>query len=261
MRLNWITLLAAGLAMASPAAAQDVEDWDIDRDPDHRRITASVFFSDGSGVATRCSDRSFAVLLVGLPQAPDDGDFMRPLSIDMGHGRHTQSWLRGETPTLAFSLMPARLARQLRDGGRIQIYDATNGSDAPLIAIDLPPSPEAINATLEACGLPTDDPRDDGRDWVVTPSPQPLRWRFAPQSTAPDRALSGRLLRGIVVMSCVAQADGRIRDCQVEMEHPTGFDLGREALRATRDARVETSDGSEIAPRIITFRINYVRQN
>jgi hypothetical protein len=191
MRLNWITLLAAGLAAASTAAAQDVEDWDIDRDPDHRRITASVFFSDGSGVATRCSDRSFAVLLVGLPQAPDDGDFMRPLSIDMGQGRHTQSWLRGETPTLAFSLMPARLARQLRDGGRMQIYDASATDRTP------PSSPLTFRRLRrrstrpwKPVALPADDPRDDGRDWVVTPSPQPLRWRFAPQIGPPPTGRS-----------------------------------------------------------------------
>ena len=119
------------------------------------------------------------------------------------------------------------------------------------------PATATMNQTLEACGLAADDPRDDGRDWVVTSSPAPLRWRFQPRADPPDRALSGRLLRGLVVMSCVAQVDGRIRDCQVEMEHPTGFDLGREALRATRDARVETSDGSVIAPRIITFRMMY----
>lgn len=255
------SLLPIALAALVPQAAhaQAVDDWDIDRDARARQVTASVIYSDGSGIATRCTAGSFEVLLAGLPPPPDDGDFVRTLTIGLGDDEaYPQTWLRGESPGVAFSLLPARIARALREGGRLRIASpGSEGSEPSVIAIDIPPSPAAINETLSACDRPIEDPRDEGRSWLVSQSPSPLSWSRPPRPDYPDRAISGGLVRGIAAVSCRATVEGRLEDCEVEMEHPSGFDLGREALLATRGGRLASGDGSPIEPTIITFRVHY----
>lgn len=253
-------ILAATGALAAPlsAQAQSDDDWDISRDPDEDRVTASVIYSNGVGIATRCTDGSFEVLLAGLPPATGD-DFTRVLTIAIGEEpAYPQTWTRGANSTVAFSQMPARFAGTLRTGGLMQITaEATGDQPGERVALEIPQSSTAVDETLTTCGRPLVDPRDAQLTWIVTNQPAPLEWARPPRPDFPDRAISGGLLRGVAVVSCLSQLDGRTRDCEVESEHPAGFDLGREARVAAGRARLQTTDGSPVPVTLVIFSVHY----
>ena len=56
------------------------------------------------------------------------------------------------------------------------------------------------------------------------------------------------------------QPDGAIAQCQVESEHPDDGRFGRNALRATDDARIVSPGETpgQYAPRMVGFRVSYV---
>lgn len=251
-----ILILSATLAVALPALAQDtVADWDVTRDPDRKLTVAFTAFDNGLAIGTRCLNNSFQVLINGLPPATGE---IRTLKIAFeDEEADEQRWNVGENREVAISDYPSPLARNLRKGGRMQIVvpgGAENGRNLRYV-IDLPASGAAIDETLQACGRPLVDPRNAERSALPEDGlPPEIEWARQPRPTYP----SGRTYtRGFATVTCLSQADGRLRDCMIESEHPMDGGFGKALLDSTRDARVRNRQGGELATRMIAFRTNF----
>jgi hypothetical protein len=79
---------------------------------------------------------------------------------------------------------------------------------------------------------------------AVIEAPQ---WSRAPAPHHPIGARDMDIVRGDVVVSCTADAQGRLEDCAAESEIPRGFGFAREALVSTRIARLDTT-AEEFSP-------------
>lgn len=106
----------------------------------------------------------------------------------------------------------------------------------------------------------------DGMDAVPEPPPpppppgSPPSWRERPVPWYPDEAIAGGIEEGRVVVACAVGADGRLTRCEVASETPEGYGFGREALRATRGARMQPSEanGQPVETRVsftVAFRL------
>lgn len=106
----------------------------------------------------------------------------------------------------------------------------------------------------------------DGMDAVPEPPPPPPppggppSWRERPVPWYPDEAIAGGIEEGRVVVACAVEADGRLTLCEIASETPEGYGFGREALRATRGARMQPSEanGQPVETRVsftIAFRL------
>ncbi|WP_286693278.1 MULTISPECIES: energy transducer TonB [unclassified Brevundimonas] len=85
-------------------------------------------------------------------------------------------------------------------------------------------------------------------EWSLTPPPPsrtkgaPPSWLLRPQPRYPEEAIGAGIPRGTVELRCVSGPDGQVRDCVVTAETPEGYGFGREALRATGDARMRPAE-------------------
>ncbi|WP_255567867.1 hypothetical protein [Brevundimonas sp. PAMC22021] len=271
---RWIPSLLFGLALAamppvgsaqepeaSPAAAQD---WDLVRSEDADLTVAAVTFDSGVTLATRCMAGVFDVLLMNLPPSEPRAT-SRQLGFAIGEdGDLTERvWSLG-SQTTAISRAPAPLARELAKGGRLQIaLPAAAGARRTRYVMDLDPSSAAVEQTLTACGRPLVDPRDlridgDGENGL----PLGLSWDRPPRPAFPGPVKGRSPTSGYATLTCAAHADGKLDDCQIEAEHPAGFNLGRSALNAMPRARVKVSDEAGAAGynpdgRLILFVVNF----
>ncbi len=256
------TLLILGIA--STALAQDVtDDWDLRINPEADLIAASLTFDSGVAVGVRCFGGRYDALLAGLPAAATNVD-TRQLTIQFGDDApDPEQWSVAVDRQVAVSGLPARFARSLRQGGRMQVVlrgAGANGSNIRYV-FDLPASSSAIDQTLQACDKPLSDPRDaeiesigedglpGGISWAERPRPS---WPNAPETT-----------RGFAVISCLTQPDGRLRDCAIESQHPLDGGYGDAALRATRRARLQmtANPGAPMPTRFVIFRTNFYPRN
>lgn len=249
----------AVLAFALPALAQDAaRDWDIHRDPARKVVAAHVGFDSGLALMVRCVDGSYEAIIAGLPE-PERRAQTRRLEIgfDDRPGRG-QTWNVAAEPTLAVSGLPAPFARRLRQGGRLEIAIPDGGGEGRTLrhVLDLPASNAAIDETLTACGRPLVDPRDATIDEVGPGGlPPGMVWRDAPRPSYPRTPYAA----GFAVLTCITQPDGRLRDCEIEAEHPSDGGFGEAALRSTRRARVQSPNEPEGAmmARRIAFRTTF----
>lgn len=258
-------ILATALAYAVPAMppAQDQDaareaaaDWDMARDPDKKLTIAHTVFDNGVGIGARCMNGSFQVLISGLPPATDA---TRQLRIAFGdEDFDEQRWNVAENPEVAISDRPSPLARDMREGGKMQIIVAggAEGGRNLRYVLDLPASSAAIDETLKACNRPLVDPRDAELDALGDDGlPMNIEWAQEPQPSYPQ----GRTyVRGFATVSCLTQPNGRVRDCVVETEHPIDGGFGRAAIDATRRARLKSKDGGEVPLGMIQFRTNFM---
>ena len=242
---------------ATSAVAQDEADWDLIVDPEENLTAAFVAYEGGLGVLARCKDEAFHLMVTGL--APEDG-FTRQMQVRFGDEESVErSWFVGENPATAFSYTPAMAARNLRDGGTLDIVVREAGPNGENLryVFEVPESASAVNQTLEACGKPVDDPRDVFlEDLPDNGLPVELEWTRQPSGSYP----SGRTYtRGVAVVSCLTQPTGRLRECQVETEWPSDGGFGEAALRATRDARLRNVDRAvtEVPPVIVSWTTNF----
>lgn len=249
-----ITTLA--LVVAGSAAAQDVDDWDF---ADRRGVvSASVAFDAGLAVVVRCADQTVETYIAGL-SLPQQSSSRRDAAYALGDAPlRDSSWQISRGGDALFADLPAPLARRFREGGRLQLRVA-GSDDAPArrYVVDLPPSPAAVNRVLEACGRPAIDPRDalrrnESSSEPLAEVPEGSRWSQSPRPTYPDRALLAGI-SGMAVLSCTNDDAGRPTNCQVDVERPAGAGFGRAALRAARDARLETTHPAGTA--LTTFSI------
>lgn len=251
------TALASALPAPTPALAQDVAaDWDVMRDPEKKLTIAHTVFDNGLGIGARCLNGSFQVLVSGLPP---ESDATRKLRIAFGEGDFDeQQWNVAENPAVAISDTPSPLARDMREGGKMQIIvpGGAEGGRNLRYVLDLPASSAAIDETLRACDRPLVDPRDAELDALGDDGlPMNIKWARQPQPAYPE----GRTYtRGFATVTCLTQPDGHVRDCVVETEHPIDGGFGRAAIDATRRARLQNKDGGEVPLGMIQFRTNFM---
>lgn len=254
--LTLATALACVAPVLAPALAQDAAaDWDIARDPDKKLTIAHTVFDNGLGVGARCLNGSFQVLISGLPPATDA---TRKLRIAFGEDAFAeQRWTVAENPAVAISERPSPLARDLREGGKMQIIvpGGAEGGRNLRYVLDLPASSTAIDEALQACDRPLVDPRDAELDALGDDGlPMNIEWAQRPRPAYPQ----GRTYTsGFATVSCLTQPDGGVRDCVVETEHPIDGGFGRAALDATRRARLQSKDGGEVPLGMIQFRTSF----
>ncbi|WP_312144134.1 hypothetical protein [Brevundimonas sp.] len=256
-----VTALAYAIPGAAPAQAKDATqeaaaDWDMARDPERKLTLAHTVFDNGLGIGARCMNGSFQVLISGLPPATDA---TRQLRIAFGDDDFDdQRWNVAENPEVAISDRPSPLARDMREGGKMQIIVAggAEGGRNLRYVMDLPASSAAIDETLQACDRPLVDPRDAELDALGDDGlPMNIEWAQQPEPIYPQ----GRTYtRGFATVTCLTQPDGRVRDCVVETEHPINGGFGRAALDATRRARLKSKDGGEVPLGMIQFRTNFM---
>jgi hypothetical protein len=140
-----------------------------------------------------------------------------------------------ETGRLLFAQEPARAARWLLGGGQLAITT----SDVESVALALPADGEPVRVALRACDRPEVDARDD------LPSAGPIQWRRRPVPAWPEEADAG-IRNALVTLSCLVEADGRLRDCRAERETPPGQGFAEAAITAARRGALEPFPGQEL---------------
>lgn len=252
--------LACILGLALPAFAQDTPapDWDVVRDPAKKTLIAFIPVTTGLTLAVRCIDGALDGVIAGLPEYPR-GRLTRPLGLAFGNepSRETR-WSVTTDRTVAISDYPAAFARSLKKGGALKILIPNGAGEGRNLRhdLDLPGSSAAIEQVLAACDRPLEDPRDALLpDIEENGLPAGLRWARAPRPRYPITNFA----TGYAVVSCVAQTDGSLNQCQLESEQPHESRFGEAALRSTRDARIDLASqpAGRTLPRMIAFRANF----
>lgn len=257
---SFLTLLAiSGLAL--PALAQDAAaDWTMVNEPAQGVTAAVASFDSGIGIAVRCMKGGMGVVIGGLP--PQGGD-RRTLRIGFEDGPvRDYTWVATVDPTAAVTEFPSPLARRLRQGGvmNVVVPGAAEGGRNLRHVLNLPPSATAIESVLTACGKPLVDPRDAELDpGAPAGLPEGMNWTRAPRPDYPRQAEFARIGSGYVVMSCNTQADGSLKACEAESEHPLGVGFGRAAVDSMERARVgwRGDHQTPVGGRRVFFRVNF----
>jgi len=256
---RFLAIIIAGSVgtTALPADAQSPQDWNIFHDTAKKAVVAYSDFDSGISIAVRCVDRTFEALVSGLPEIEAE---TRQLKIRFPDDTrdHAETWNVATNSAVAISSFPARFARDLREGGRLDIVvpGAAEGGRNLRYVLDLPISNAAIDETLSACNRPLIDPRDaEVEDLGPNGLPGGLEWAQRPRPRYPNTDY----VRGFAVLTCLNNPDGTLRDCIVETEHPQNGYFGVAALRGVRGARVQSTEDASAAlsTRFISFRNNF----
>jgi len=267
--LRFIGSAAVALSCLVPAMAwsqdEPPQDWAVAHRPEHDAVIAALEFTTGLSLVARCQNGVYDLILNGLPEAPANKP-TRDLAIQVGDDGElkTTVWTVGTQRTTAFSRIPAMVARDLAEGGKLQILVPSEREGGPRTryVMNIEPSGAAIETTLTACGRPLIDLRQvraeeiegNGQDGL----PPAVAWQTMPRPTFPD-SVNGRSPRlGYVVLSCVAEESGRLTECQIESEQPPGYNLGKAVERSLPRARLRLTEegaasGHPLAGRMIVF--------
>ncbi|MBD7941631.1 hypothetical protein [Brevundimonas guildfordensis] len=258
-----LTAAVMSMAAATTTAAQDAEDWDLLVRPEEQLTVAYTQFDNGLLLAARCQRGVYQVMVGGLPAAPAAKDLHksnRVLIIGIGDkDAAEQRFMLGADPSVAFSELPAPLARQMREGGTMTITVPGGAEDGRNLRylVELPASNSAIDQSLAGCDRPLVDPRDQQLDDLEDDGlPINLVWKQVPRPEYPQ----GRTYTaGFAVVTCLSQADGRLEDCVVETEFPVNGGFGTAAMRGTRKGRLENRGGGDgpVPSRLIVYRVTY----
>jgi hypothetical protein len=218
----------------SAQTSAQTSDWDLRRDDRAKLTVAFVAFDNGLAIGARCTEGGYQFAISGLPPVTTD---TRPLRIGFnGAAPEVQTWYVATSKATAISSFPAPFARQLRLGGRLDIVvpgGAANGGNLRYV-VTLPASGSAIETTLDACSRSLVDPRDSHIEIGENGLPEGVDWTTPPRLQYPATATGN----GFATLTCLTQADGRVRDCVVEAEYPASAGFGRAALRAMGRARL-----------------------
>ena len=251
---------ATAQATASPPAADPARDWEVHRNIRRDTVLAYLVYDNGLSLALRCNDGGYEAILGGLPAPLDPRASTRTLGVAFrDEEMSTQRWNVAVQDNMAVSEFPAPFARQLRQGGRLQILVPEGGGPGRNLRFDvtLPTSPGSVDETLAACNRPPVDPRDLELDSLSEEGvPVGMTWTRRPGVQFPSNGFA----RGFSVVTCMTNPDGTLRDCVVESEHPRGGGFGQATLRAARRARVgwPGEDDRLVPTRLVSFRVNFV---
>ena len=247
------------LALTGTAVAQDAtDDWDNTVNAEAKLTMASVDFG-GIGIAVRCQDGGLDAVITGLPPVTDAERRTITLKFADDESPRATMWNVAVNPATGVSERPAAFARQLRQGGRLDVVvpGGAEGGRNLRYALDLPSAHAVIDQTLQACGKPLEDARDAELAALGDAGlPGGVNWASPPQPTYPTRRVYER---GFAVVTCLSEPDGGLRACEIETEHPRDGGFGEATLDATRRARLENTaaPGQPITPRMVSFRSNF----
>lgn len=256
-----IAVLVVALLVIAPfvSAQEAARDWDLHGDARTRTTMAYTEFSNGLGLGFRCQDGNFSAVVAGLPPSNDERRTIR-LKFADNDGYETH-WTSTTVDTVAIADRPAPLARGFRKGGalRMTLPGAAEGGRDLTYAVELPASVTAIDEVLTRCERPLTDQRDIDLDALPYDGlPRDIIWQTAPRPRFPINNYA----RGFAVVTCLADANGRARDCVVESEHPYDGRFGRATIEAMGQARLvdRTQPDAPMRPAMISFRANFVIQ-
>lgn len=257
MRPPAFVLGAAFAALASPALAQQSapsEDWDLTANAEQQLTLATVDFGENV-LALRCRAGALDLLLTGVPASV--GTTRRIRVSAGGIVEEDQIWAAQAGQPVLGADEPARLARQLRAGGDLDLrIDKETDADRPRrYRLTAPASAASVDAVLTACGEPLAEPRDLIRRAGAGPG---LLWEVAPTSEFPRTPAALRSNGGGVRVSCVIGADWGLQDCRVESEQPEGLGFGASAVAGALQARVRPpADGSDMRGQLVRFSARF----
>ena len=260
MNIGSATLAISLLAFAAAARAQEPagQDWALVEAPERNAVIAITSFDNGITLAGRCVNGVFDVTVAGLPPARG---YSRIVRVSVGdEDLKQETWTVGADPAIAFSRLPARFARRLAIGGRLQIaIPGTDGQRGTRFVMELPPSPATLERTLTACGRPLVDPRDVNLDRDAPDGLSGgLDWALRPRIELPDSVRGRYITRATVTTSCLVAETGALTDCVIESEHPGGYGHGREVVRSLRTARVRSlTPEISLGGQMVTFTVNF----
>lgn len=248
----------AGL-LAAPANARQADDgWDLIVDESQNMMLAVSAWSSGQTLAVRCRDGDLELLLSGLPPLETPSRYVEAAYAD---GRvEAGFWFNSGGGAMAFSPAPGLDARRLRQGGPLQLSVAVSSdNEAPLrrYALDLPSNASNLDQVLADCGADRPDPREQLVRWNIPRQATGSVWAHQPAPHYPPSATSVR--SGVVVLSCIADGEGRLADCRIEREsQPRRLGFGESALRSLRDARtIPAAEGGPAAGRLLVLTIRF----
>lgn len=242
------------LAAASPALAQDpTEDWDLTVNAEREATVATLDFGDNI-LGLRCQAGKLDLLLTGVPVSTGA---TRTATVSAGAiSDETQLWTALPGQPVVGAAEPARLARQLRAGGALDVRLAPeDAADRPRrYQLTVPVSTASIDRVLTACGEPLDDPRD-----LIARSSEPITWSAMPLPGFPENAAARGIDRGWVVLSCVISSNWGLSDCRVEAESHENAGFGASALRGVGGARLNPpASGADIRGLAVSFTLLFV---
>lgn len=248
-----VVLALLGATLAGPATAQDAgEDWDLTEDAQQQLTLASLDFGTNQ-LAVRCRAGMLDFLLVGVPPTDEES---RRLRVTVGAIQNEdQSWYTSPGQPIASPAEPARLARQLRAGGELDIrLEAAAGERARRYRLPVPPSTASLDRVLSACSVPLVD------DWDLRPraGSELIVWADQPSPDFPDLAQQHGVESGVVRLGCIVAAGGALNECHILSESPADAGFGRSAVRAAERARLGLpEDESTVIGKVISFTIRF----
>lgn len=248
-----VAIALASLAAASPSLAQDVtEDWDLTVDPAQQLTMASLDFG-GTAVALRCKAGGLDFLLTGAPASTESFRIVRVTAGGIADERQHWDALPG-APVLSAS-DPARLARQLRAGGDLdlRIEPAATGERPIRFRLPTPPSVAALDQVLSACGAALTD------DWDLRPrASSDVLWERMVAPEYPSAALGRGVSLGSARLACIVPASGRFSECRILSESPPGLDFGQSALAAARRSRVRLPENdTDSVGKVVQYTVRF----
>lgn len=255
MRAPALALLV--LVAASPAVAQEVsEDWDLTVNAERQATVATLDFGDNI-LGLRCQAGKLDLLLTGVPVSTGA---TRAATVSAGAiSGEMQSWTALPGQPVVGAVEPARLARQLRGGGTLDVRLAPeDAADRPRrYQLTVPVSTASIDRVLTACGAPLEEPRD-----LIARGSEAPTWRAMPLPPFPDNAAARGVGRGWVTLSCVVSQNWGVRDCRIEAESLPDADFGESALRGLGGARLNPpASGADVRGQLIYFTLLFVAED
>lgn len=84
------------------------------------------------------------------------------------------------------------------------------------------------------------------------------RWQRVPSAEFPEQALAAGVPEGAVQLICEAEVSGRLSQCRILSETPTGYGFGANAVQAAEAARIHPRQVDGVAVRSTTkFTVRY----
>jgi hypothetical protein len=253
MRTPALALLM--FAAASPALAQDpTEDWDLTSNAERQLTLASLDFGDNI-LALRCQAGTLDLLLTGVPVSTGES---RTATVSAGAiSDETQTWAALPGQPVVGADEPARLARQLRAGGPLDVrLDPEDAADRPRrYRLTTPASTRSVDAVLTACGEPLDEPRDLIARVAKGAAPT---WEYMAPVQYPSSLSAQSIPEAAVRVSCVIGPEMQMQDCRADSETPTGYGFGDSAIAAARRSRIAApADGTDVHGRLVRFTVRF----
>lgn len=253
---NRICLAAALLAaLASPAATQDGDGWDITRIDNS--LIASVEYASGQTLMVVCRGRRLDVIMNGVPI--DAEGKTRWVEWETSASKSRQTWVNTPGRPLIFAARPNHVARLLKQGGALSVRLLPTEQVQQIHRYDLPlpTNPSGVDQVLAACQVRLDDPRDELVE-IEPPFERPgvlpnIHKRIARPNYPPSAMSAGA---GEVLFSCIVAEAGAMKDCRIERETPPGVGFGQATLAALPAARLQLGPGVEPG-RLIVSRMLY----